>query len=151
MGIATINALFKLDISSMSMVLPVGISFFSFQAISYIIDVYRGETALKNPIDMGLYISFFPQLIAGPIVRFHDIKEYLKPCYRKKKADNLVNGAWRFCIGLSKKVLIANNLAGLVDIVFNVRDIHSYSVLYTWLGATAYSLQISIIRILQNR
>lgn len=123
-------------------VLPIGISFFIFQAVSYVVDIYRGESALKNPIDMALYISFFPQLIAGPIIRFHDIRKYMDQKYRNIHIENIENGIWRFCVGLSKKVLLANNLGNLADIVFGVRDISQCSVLYTWLGAIAYTLQI---------
>lgn len=76
--ISNINVFFNKNLENKEIALPIGISFFIFQAISYIVDVYRGEEALVNPVDMGLYISFFPQLIAGPIVRFHDIREYLR-------------------------------------------------------------------------
>jgi D-alanyl-lipoteichoic acid acyltransferase DltB (MBOAT superfamily) len=137
-----INAFFHTSYSLANMVLPIGISFFVFQAISYVVDVYRGELYLKNPIDMALYISFFPQLIAGPIVRFHDIREYLGAEYRKFDFDNFTQGIWRFSIGLCKKVIIANNLGTLSDIVFGATDIYTHSVLYTWLGAIAYTLQI---------
>lgn len=91
---------------------------------------------------MGLYIIFFPQLIAGPIVRYDDIREQLKTSYRTFSFDDFSNGIWRFSIGLSKKVLIANNLGSLADLVFGVRNISEFSVLYTWLGAIAYTLQI---------
>lgn len=140
--IENINALFGKNFAVENIVFPVGISFFVFQAVSYVVDVYKGEKALKNPIDMALYISFFPQLIAGPIVRFHNISEYLDKKYRKISVNNVENGIWRFCIGLSKKVLLANNLGGLADIVFSVKDISRFSVMYTWLGAIAYTLQI---------
>ena len=136
------NNFFHTSYPLSNMVLPIGISFFVFQAISYVVDVYRGESYLKNPIDMALYISFFPQLIAGPIVRFHDIREYLGAEYRKIDFDNLAQGIWRFSIGLCKKVIIANNLGALSNIVFGVRNIYMYSILYTWLGAIAYTLQI---------
>lgn len=77
-------------------ILPIGISFFIFQAVSYIVDVWRGAEALKNPVDMGLYISFFPQLIAGPIVRFQDISEYLKKVHREVNPDELAGGGMAF-------------------------------------------------------
>lgn len=140
--IQNINYFFRTNYSMTNMALPIGISFFAFQAISYVIDVYRGESFLKNPIDMALYISFFPQLIAGPIVRFHDIREYLGIEYRKINIDNIDSGIWRFSIGLCKKVIIANNLGALSDIVFEAPDIFMHSILYTWLGALAYTLQI---------
>lgn len=140
--IGNINKLGTWNLAVKDLVLPVGISFFTFQAISYIADIFRGEKPLKNPIDMGLYISFFPQLVAGPIVRYQDIRAYMKKACRKVDPGNLAEGAWRFGTGLSKKVLLANNLGGLADIVFGVRDISRFSVLYTWLGAVAYTLQI---------
>ncbi len=140
--IGNINKLGTWNFAVKDLVLPVGLSFFTFQAISYIVDIFRGEKPLKNPIDMGLYISFFPQLIAGPIVRYQDIRAYMKKACRKVDLGNLAEGAWRFGKGLSKKVLLANNLGGLADIVFGVRDISRFSVLYTWLGAVAYTLQI---------
>lgn len=140
--IYNINIFLNKALSTKDIALPIGISFFTFQAISYIVDVYRGEKALINPIDMGLYISFFPQLIAGPIVRFHDIKEFLDKKYRNIRWDNITDGIWRFSVGFCKKVLLANNLGGLVNLVYGVRDISQFSILYTWLGAIAYTLQI---------
>lgn len=140
--ITSINSFLKTDLELKSIIFPVGISFFIFQAVSYVVDIYRGESALKNPIDIALYISFFPQLIAGPIVRFHDVYKYMDKKYRVLKVENLETGIWRFCLGLSKKVILANNLGGIANIVFEVRDISRCSVLYTWLGAVAYTLQI---------
>ncbi len=137
-----LNRLFHMTLSGRDAVLPIGISFFVFQAISYVVDVYKGEKYLKNPVDMALYISFFPQLIAGPIVRFHDIREYLCCKNRRITFDNFSVGVWRFSVGLCKKVIIANNLGGLTDIVFGASDIYRHSVLFTWLGAVAYTLQI---------
>lgn len=140
--ITNINWLLHKELPQKNIILPIGISFFIFQAISYVVDVYRGEKCLKNPIDMGLYISFFPQLIAGPIVRFHDIRQCLKTECRKINISAITDGIWRFSIGICKKVLLANNLGGLVDIVFGVRNISDFSTMYTWLGAIAYTLQI---------
>ena len=99
--IENINYIFGKEIAYRNIVFPIGISFYIFQALSYVIDVYRGEKALRNPIDMALYISFFPQLIAGPIVRFYDVHEYMDKKYRKIDKNNIENGLWRFCIGLS--------------------------------------------------
>lgn len=140
--IENINMLFHKGYDTGTVLLPIGISFFTFQAVSYVVDIFRGEKPLKNPIDLALYISFFPQLIAGPIVRFHDIQDYLGQSSRKFKMENLGDGLWRFCTGLCKKVLLANNLGILSDIVFGVRDVTQCSVLYVWLGVLAYSLQI---------
>lgn len=110
--IFNINVFFNKSLAAKEIALPIGISFFTFQAISYVVDVYRGEKALVNPIDMGLYISFFPQLIAGPIVRFKDVSEYLDKKYREVNFDKISDGIWRFSIGFCKKVLLANNLGG---------------------------------------
>ena len=91
-----------------SIVLPIGISFFTFQAMSYVIDVYRGDVKVQNnPFYVALYISFFPQLIAGPIVRYTDIEERINE--RHVTSDTLSEGIRLFIIGLSKKILIANN------------------------------------------
>ena len=120
--------------------LPIGISFFTFQALSYLVDIYRSNVRpQKNIIDLGLYISLFPQLIAGPIVRYVDVAEDLQE--RTFNYDNLVNGFNRFCIGLAKKVLIANPAGALSDGIFN----SDYSLLnykIAWLGILAYSIQI---------
>ncbi len=122
--------------------LPIGISFFTFQAMSYVIDVYRQKVEVQtNLLYVGLYISFFPQLIAGPIVRYETIADEIEN--RKENTDNLFDGFARFVRGLSKKVLLANGFAILADQVFNV--VHggaSVSVMYGWLGAVAYSFQI---------
>lgn len=118
--------------------LPIGISFFTFQAMSYVIDVYRGKgKAQENIINIALYISLFPQLIAGPIVRYETIAEQIEN--RKETIDGFCSGLFRFVIGLSKKVLIANNLALAADTVF---DGSERSVATAWLGAIAYTLQI---------
>ena len=140
--INNINAIFHKTYEVTNMILPIGISFFVFQAISYVVDVYRGEKHISNPIDMALYISFFPQLIAGPIVRYHNIIQYLDDDYRKIDINEVSEGIWRFSIGLCKKVILANNLGILADRVFNVSNIYEYSIVYTWIGAIAYTLQI---------
>ena len=123
-------------------VLPIGISFFTFQAMSYVIDVYRGRGEVQvNPLYVGLYISFFPQLIAGPIVRYQTIADEIKN--RRETKDDFFNGFARFVVGLSKKVLLANGFAILADLVFDgMKGGQSCSVLFSWLGAVAYTLQI---------
>lgn len=120
--------------------LPIGISFYTFQALSYIIDVYRKETPYqKNPFNLGLYIALFPQLIAGPIVRYNDIDQEL--IKRDETTDKLAEGTRRFLIGLSKKVLLANNLGVIVDQIFDLPpDTVETPVL--WVGMIAYSLQL---------
>lgn len=121
-------------------VLPLGISFYTFQAMSYLIDVYRGGPALRNPVDLGLYITFFPQLIAGPIVRYGQIRERLS--VRVTTRDDFFAGMQRFLIGLCKKVILANHLGELADRVFSGRMPGQNSVLLLWLAAVAYTLQL---------
>lgn len=122
--------------------LPIGISFFTFQAISYVIDVYRGEAeAQNNAFRVGLYISFFPQLIAGPIVRYKTIADDIQN--RRETLEDFTEGFLRFIIGLSKKVLLANNFALLADGAFDCAAASiPLSVGYAWLGAIAYTFQI---------
>lgn len=137
-ALENINALFHTDIDTLNITLPIGISFFTFQAMSYVIDVYRGDgEAQKNPCNTALYISFFPQLIAGPIVRYQTIADQIRE--RHENFDDFTNGAYRFMIGFVKKVLIANNVAMVADGIF---DSEVGSVASAWLGAVAYTLQI---------
>ena len=126
--------------SIQELALPIGISFYTFQAMSYVIDVYRGTEAIRNPLDLGLYITFFPQLIAGPIVRFGQIKPFLYD--RRVEKQYYYDGVSRFLIGLSKKVILANNLGELADVVFQGGDIANSSILMLWLAAIAYTLQL---------
>lgn len=122
-------------------VLPIGISFFTFQAMSYVIDVYRGDAKVqKNILYVALYISFFPQLIAGPIVRYTDIESKLAE--RKISFEDFSVGTRKFLIGLSKKVIIANNLAMITDAAFENVESGYLSLCFAWLGAAAYALQI---------
>lgn len=132
------NLLFNKNLDTLNISLPIGISFFTFQAMSYVIDVYRGHgKAQKNPLNVILYISFFPQLIAGPIVRYETVAEEINN--RVETFEDFSSGVYRFLIGLSKKVLLANNLAVLADVAFNGEK---PTVLSAWIGAIAYSLQI---------
>lgn len=133
-----INSLLHTDFNTLNITLPIGISFFTFQAMSYVIDVYRGDGEVqKNPCNVALYISFFPQLIAGPIVRYQTIADQIKE--RHENFDDFTNGVYRFMIGFVKKVLIANNVAVVADGIF---DNEVGSVSSAWLGALAYTLQI---------
>jgi alginate O-acetyltransferase complex protein AlgI len=123
-----------------AVILPIGISFFTFQKLSYIIDVYRGKSrALENIIDFALYIAMFPQLIAGPIVRFSYIKNQLKE--RRESWDNFYNGILRFCWGLVKKVVIANACGQITDVIFDL-NLELLDTKVAWLGAITYTLQI---------
>lgn len=131
--------IFNFDIPKI--VLPIGISFFTFQAISYVIDIYRRNGKVqKNPLNVGLYIAFFPQLIAGPIVRYETVAEQINT--RKESYDMFSEGVARFIIGVGKKVLIANNLGVLADSVFGMANMSELSVVTAWLGALAYTFQI---------
>lgn len=120
--------------------LPIGISFFTFQSISYVIDIYRhhGEVQ-RNPLNVGLYISFFPQLIAGPIVRYETIAAEINN--RKVTWNDFTDGVERFIIGLGKKVLLANNFAVIADHIFTLLPEY-LDLPLAWLGAISYTLQI---------
>jgi alginate O-acetyltransferase complex protein AlgI len=121
-------------------ILPIGISFFTFQAMSYVIDVYRKTTPLqRNIFDLALYISLFPQLIAGPIVRYFDIAGQLKK--RTLSIDKAASGIQRFIFGLAKKVIIANSMADIADKIFAL-PVDDISQGVAWLGIIAYTLQI---------
>lgn len=123
-----------------NVVLPLGISFYTFQTMSYTIDVYRGNVkANKSFIDFATYVTLFPQLIAGPIVRYSHIEKEIKN--RKTSFPLFAEGVERFIIGLAKKMIIANNCAFLVDGIFNLPANES-SALITWLGVIGYSFQI---------
>jgi D-alanyl-lipoteichoic acid acyltransferase DltB (MBOAT superfamily) len=137
-----INALFGASVSVREIALPIGISFFTFQAMSYVIDVYRGDgQAQKNIINVGLYISFFPQLIAGPIVRYNTVADQIEN--RRETAEDFFEGFTRFVIGLAKKVMLANSLAIIADRAFDGFEAGgSLSTLGAWLGAVCYTMQI---------
>ncbi|RUL49816.1 MBOAT family O-acyltransferase [Lysinibacillus antri] len=138
--IENINLLFGLDIAYEPLPLPIGISFFTFQAMSYVIDVYRNDAKVqKNILDLALYIALFPQLVAGPIVRYTTVAEELKK--RVHSVELFADGVRRFILGLGKKVIIANPLGEIADTIFatNTSDL---SVTTVWIGIIAYSLQI---------
>lgn len=120
--------------------LPIGISFFTFQAISYIIDVYRGETeAASSLVNVALYISFFPQLIAGPIVKYRDIDSQIRE--REISAEGVADGFKRFVYGLAKKVLLANTLGLCADTIYGYQ-VTAVDGIMAWVGALAYGFQI---------
>ncbi|MGH4122176.1 MAG: MBOAT family O-acyltransferase [Clostridium sp.] len=134
------NALFGLDIIVQKLPLPVGISFYTFQIISYVVDVYLNKVKVqKNIIDFGAYVTMFPQLVAGPIVQYSDIFIQLKN--RKENINQFSEGIERFILGLGKKVLIANNI-GMVWTIIKTTEISSISVLSSWLGIVAFTFQI---------
>ena len=131
------NAATGLGVPLLRIALPIGISFYTFQIISYTVDVYRGEPAQKNLIHLAAYVSMFPQLIAGPIVRYSDIAQQLE--HRSHSTALAAEGVRRFLIGLGKKILIANQLGELCS-VFRASD--EKSVLFYWLYAVAFALHI---------
>lgn len=136
--ISNFNAVTGLSVPLLQVTLPIGISFYTFQILSYNIDVYRGDVpAQKNPINLAAYIALFPQLIAGPIVRYSDIEKELT--HRTHSIEKCAEGAKRFIIGLSKKILIANTLGELCD-TFKASD--DKSVAFYWMYAIAFSLHI---------
>ncbi len=134
------NNILHSHISTLDIIMPIGISFYTFQALSYVIDVYRNECKVQKDIyKLALYICLFPQLIAGPIVKYHDVIEQIED--REVNFDKVNLGVKRFIIGLSKKVLIANTMGAIADKIF-AQDPHSFSHGIAWLGSIAYSFQL---------
>lgn len=142
-AIDTLNQCLGTNISNLNIVLPIGISFFTFQGLSYVIDVYWKKVEVqKNILKVALYISMFPQLIAGPIVRYDTICKQINE--REVNFDNLVIGFRRFTFGLAKKVLIANVLGETADKIFSVDyfNVTHMSAAVAWYGAICYTMQI---------
>lgn len=149
--ITNINGLFGTSLPLQHIALPLGISFYTFQIISYMMDVYWDKVSAQRKFaDLLMYISLFPQLVAGPIVRYETIAEEIK--HRRTTIVDFAEGASRLIVGLTKKVLIANNLNLLVELMFNVEksaegvttavNVGSSTVVGTWIGVIAYSLQV---------
>lgn len=135
-----INSLFHSHLNFIDVIMPIGISFYTFQAISYIVDVYREECKAQRDIyKLALFICLFPQLIAGPIVKYHDIAEQIDS--REVNFEKVNLGVKRFIIGLSKKMLIANTLGAVADKIFTQAP-DTFSPLVAWIGSIAYSFQI---------
>lgn len=136
--IGNINSITGAGISLLNIALPIGISFYTFQTMSYTIDVYRGEVAAqRNILDFATYVTLFPQLIAGPIVQYKTVAKELSK--RKNTMEDFAQGAFRFTVGLAKKVLLANQIGSLWD---SISAMNGISVATAWLGAVAYSFQI---------
>lgn len=139
--IFNINKIFGNAIPQTHIVLLLGVSFFTFQAMSYVVDVYRNVVHVqKNIFYFGMFKAFFPQLIAGPIVRYSTVEEQITD--RKVTFDSFSEGVRRFMIGISKKVLIANNVAIIADKAFGMSNAGGLSVSFAWLGVIAYAFQI---------
>lgn len=139
-AVVNINAAFGTSISIPDIALPLGISFYTFRAVSYCLDVYRGTSAAQiNPINAALYISFFPQVTMGPITRYSEFEAQLKS--RTVSIDSLSNAVKRIVVGLAKKVILADQLGIMVDAVFSTPGTER-TVMAAWLSAIAYTLQI---------
>ncbi len=138
--INNINNIFHADIHISNIVLPLGISFYTFQAISYLLDVYKGVSkSEKNLYNLALYICLFPQLVAGPIIKYHDISEQINS--REINFENVNLGIKRFIIGLAKKMLIANILGEIADKIF-IQPPELLNPFISWLGGIAFTFQI---------
>lgn len=136
--IENVNAITGAGIELLQIALPIGISFYTFQTMSYTIDVYRGEVpASRNILDFATYVTLFPQLIAGPIVQYKTVEKEL--ANRKTTVDEFAEGAFRFVIGMAKKVILANQIGALFTTISGMSEI---STATAWLGAIAYSFQI---------
>ena len=138
--ITNLNLIPGVEIPLLNLALPIGISFYTFQTMSYTVDVYRGDALpQKNIISFGAYVALFPQLIAGPIVAYNTVAEQLEG--RKENLDDFATGVMRFMTGVGKKVLLANNIGLLWDMI-SARGVGEVPVLMAWLGITAYAFQI---------
>lgn len=137
--ITNVNAIFGANFDLLNIALPIGISFYTFQAMSYTIDVYRNDVRVqKNLIDFGMYITMFPQLIAGPIVRYADVQDQLAE--RSVTTADFSEGVMRFVVGLGKKVLLANQMGAVWSDIYALGG--DVSALMAWTGAIAYTFQI---------
>ena len=134
------NNIFHSHIDPLNIVMPIGISFYTFQALSYVVDVYRGDCNVQKDIyKLALYICLFPQLIAGPIVKYHDVAEQIDS--REVNFEKVDLGVKRFIIGLSKKMLIANTMGAIADKIF-IQNPDTFSPLIAWIGSIAYTFQL---------
>lgn len=138
--ITNINTIFGTTFSTPDIALPIGVSFYTFQTMSYTIDIFRCDArAQRNIVDLGAYVAMFPQLIAGPIVRYRTVAEQLN--HRQETIERFADGVRRFIIGLGKKVLLANNIGLLWDSI-STTEVTNLTVLSAWLGVMAFGLQI---------
>ncbi len=139
--LSTVDAVLPLPFTVPEIALPIGISFFTFQSMSYLIDVYRGDADMqKNPLDLALYVALFPQLIAGPIVRYNTVAAQIRE--RRESWAMFHPGFCRFLVGLFKKVLISNQMGLVADKAFSMNADGTLGCAMAWLGALSYALQI---------
>ncbi|GAA0109814.1 MULTISPECIES: MBOAT family protein [Clostridium] len=139
--IENINNILNMNLELKRIVLPIGISFFTFQGMSYIIDIYRNDGKVnKNIFSVALYISFFPQLVAGPIIKYKIIDEQIR--VRKESIDYFSYGINRFVIGLGKKIIISDMLGAISDNIFLLANSSGIDMITAWIGAIGYTLQI---------
>ncbi|MDI9217012.1 MBOAT family O-acyltransferase [Clostridium tertium] len=139
--IANTNALFNMNLEFKRIVLPIGISFFTFQGMSYIIDIYRNDGKVnKNIFSVALYISLFPQLVAGPIIKYKTIDEQIRN--RKESIEYFSYGINRFVIGLGKKIIISDMIGAISDNIFLLASSSGIDMITAWIGAICYTLQI---------
>ncbi len=139
MLVETYNGLFAKHVEVPEIILPLGISFYTFQCMSYLIDIYRTDVYTGSFVEFALYISMFPQLLQGPIIRFHEVKDALiNPVIT---ADDFAHGIERFTVGLAKKAIIANTLGEVCDRIFEI-DVNNLGASVAWIGAILYTLQI---------
>ena len=138
--VSTLSLIPGVDIPALGLTLPIGISFYTFQTMSYPIDLYRGDADVqRNFISFGTFVALFPQLIAGPIVRYKDIASQLS--FRVGGINQFASGVQRFIVGLGKKVLLANNI-GLLWNAYSSAAVSELTIVGSWLGIIAFSLQI---------
>ncbi|GAA0818637.1 MBOAT family O-acyltransferase [Clostridium tertium] len=136
-----INTIFNMNLELKKIVLPIGISFFTFQGMSYIIDIYRNDAKVnKNIFSVALYISLFPQLVAGPIIKYKAVDEQIRN--RKESIDYFSYGINRFIIGLSKKIIISDMIGVISDNIFIYANSSGIDIITAWIGAICYTLQI---------
>lgn len=134
------NKMYWINLPIIEVIMPIGISFFIFQGLSYAVDVYRGDVKpQKDFCKLALYISLFPQLIAGPIIKYHDVQKEIES--RKDSLENIYKGLKRFSFGLGKKILLANTLGEVADKIFQLNT-STIDFKIAWLGALCYSLQL---------
>lgn len=139
--VGNISKIFDFSVETKSIYMPIGISFFTFQGMSYVFDVYmKNAEVKKNPLDIALYISLFPQLIAGPIVRYKTVADEIDG--RVETLDLFSTGVIRFIVGLSKKVLLANKFGIIADEIFKLNGNYNLSVPLSWFGVLMFALQI---------